>query len=129
MRGQDWDLAIALRDHWLGVDTPLDAKLCPLLADLDGLLAYLDEQGITPGDALLPCPVCGDHHRWALLRKLMEHALDIQPARHSKLLAMVNRSLDVVRDLYGGEEGYQRYKQGAEEFFAKVDAGQKYTVR
>ena len=126
MRGEDCTMATILRDHWQGKQTPPDVTLCPLLADLDRLLAYLDEQGFKPGDAMLPCPECGDHHRWTLLRDLMENALDITPRRHSKLLEMVDARLESVRQLYGGKSGYDEMREYAEKFFARVNADHTY---
>lgn len=126
MRAVDWNLAVAVRNHWNGAETPV-IEICPLLADLDYLLKYLDEAGIRPGQAIGVCPECGNDHRWALLRELMIYALDIRPARHSRLLEMVDRSLDEVRAMYGGEEGYREMKLEAEAFFAKAGAKFNYT--
>jgi hypothetical protein len=105
MRGIDIKLAIEVRKHWLGLETS-NKQLCPLLADLDRLLVYLDEVGIKPGNVIDPCPECGQEHRWALLKILMIDALEIRPDRQSRLMAMVDESLEPVRALYGGKEGY-----------------------
>ncbi|MFZ4539032.1 hypothetical protein [Propionivibrio sp.] len=127
MRSIDSNMAIAVRNHWHGVETP-GITLCPLLADLDRLLIHLDAVGMTPGDALLPCPECGDYHRWMLLKELLIFALDATPPRHSKLLAVVNGNLDEVRAMYGGADGYRKYKKDAAEFFARVGAGNNYSL-
>ena len=125
MRKVDWDMAIAVRDHWQGRGSPR-SDLCPLLADVDALLKHLDEIGLTPGDVIDPCPSCGQEHRWTLLKELMCLALKLQPARQSKLLAAVDQSLESVRALYGGKEKYEAMEQEAEKFFARVGAGNLY---
>jgi hypothetical protein len=121
MRGIDSNMAIAVRNHWQGIDAP-GVVICPLLADLDKLLEYLDAIELTPGHAICPCLVCGGDHRWVLIKRLMMYALDVRPARHSKLLSMVDGNLEPVRELYGGEEGARALFSAGEEFFAKVDA-------
>jgi hypothetical protein len=126
MRTVDRNLAIAVRNHWCGVETP-GIVLCPLLADLDRLLKYLDETGIKPGSAIMTCPECGEHHRWVLLNELMIFALDIHPDNKSRLMEMVDSRLDEVRAMYGGEAGYREMKKEAEAFFAKVGADRSYT--
>lgn len=113
-------MAIALRNHWKGQATP-GIKLCPLLADLDGLLVYLDAAGIRPGHAIYECPACGADHRWALLHELMIHVLEIRPASQSRLLTIIDRKLEVDREMYGGEKGFRSMRQGAEVFFAGLD--------
>lgn len=125
MRSVDWHMAIALRDHWQGRDSPR-GDLCPLLADVDALLKHLDEIGLNPGEVIDPCPSCGQEHRWALLKELMCFALKLQPARTSRLLAAVDQSLESVRALYGGKEGYEKMEQEAEKFFARVGASNLY---
>ena len=127
MRAEDWKMAIAVRDHWRGKETP-DVKLCPLLADLDRMLAFLDEQGIKPGDALWPCPVCRENHRWALLSELVQVALDLRPIESSKILELVDQGLHEVRALYGGKEGYKKYQEEAEKFFARVGSDNNYKL-
>ena len=67
MRKVDWNMAIALRDHWQGGDSPR-SDLCPLVADVDALLKYLDEIGLKPGDVIDPCPAFGQEQR-STLRK------------------------------------------------------------
>lgn len=124
MRKVDWNMAIALRDHWQ--DGAPRSILCPLLADVDALLKYLDEIGLKPGDVIDPCPSCGGEHRWTLLKELMCFALKLQPARQSKLLAAVDQSLEPVRALYGGKDGYEKMEQDAEKFFARVGASNLY---
>ncbi len=127
MRGIDWKLAVAVKDHWQGRET-LGMSLCPLLADLDRLLAYLDEKGVKPGYAVACCPECGDEHRWALLRELMCSVLELYPDRKTALLEAVDRSMDPVRALYGGKEGYAEMQKAAAVFFAEVDAGRIYKL-
>lgn len=121
MRTIDWNLAIALKKHWQEKEAA-NAKLCPLLADLDRLLICLDENNFRPGDALSICPECGQEHRWALLKELMHHALEMRPASQSKLLEMVEMNLEDVHELYGGKEGYRAMRKAAAEYFAKVGA-------
>jgi hypothetical protein len=121
MRGIDWKLATVVRDHWLGISAH-GFPLCPLLANLDRLLAYLDEAGIKPGHAVACCPECGDEHRWALLHELMRSVLEIYPDRKSALLKAVDRNLEPVRALYGGKEKYEEMRRAAEAYFASVDA-------
>lgn len=125
MRAIDWRMSVAVRNHWKGQEMP-DIKICPLLADLDRLLVYLDEAGITPGHVVDPCPECGQEHRWALLHELMIHALDIRPASQSKLLRTVDKKLEEVRAFYGGEDGYRSMRQDAEAFFTDVDSGRVF---
>jgi hypothetical protein len=120
MRGIDWNLAIAVRNHWQG-KTDTGIRLCPLLADLDRLLNYLEETGLRPGHAIDCCPECQDEHRWALLKMLMGFALQMRPASRSRLLMEVDKSLESVRALYGGEKGYREMQDGAETFFDKLD--------
>jgi len=50
--------------------------LCPLLSDLERLLAYLEAQHKQPHDAIYPCPACGDLHRWKLLSVLLNSVLE-----------------------------------------------------
>jgi hypothetical protein len=120
MRGIDWKMARDVVAHWNGGEAP-GIVLCPLLADLDRLLNYLDEIGLRPGFSIFVCPECGDEHRWALIRSLMSSALSLRSARSSKVLEAVDRSLDPVRELYGGESGMRSMMQSADEFFVKVD--------
>jgi hypothetical protein len=121
MRGIDCQLAQIAEYHWMGFEHP-NIPLCPLLADLDKLLVYLDDIGLTPGYAVNPCPACGEEHRWALLKHLMISALRLRPATRSRLLGLVDTNLEPVRALYGGEEGFQAMRAGAAEFFAKVES-------
>lgn len=121
MRGVDWQLAEAVTNHWKGIGRA-DVKLCPLLADLDRLLEYLDGIGLTPGYALNPCPECGEEHRWALLKQLMIAALGFRSVDHSRLLGLVDTNLEPVRALYGGEEGFQSMRKGATDYFAKAES-------
>lgn len=85
MRDVDWRMSITIRNHWRGKDAG-QVKLCPLLADLDGLLKHLDEIGLKPGHAIAHCEQCGEEHRWVLIKELMCHALELRPANQSKLL-------------------------------------------
>jgi hypothetical protein len=121
MRGIDWKLAMAVKDHWQGRKTH-GVTLCPLLADLDRLLAYLDDKGLKPGHAVACCPECGDEHRWTLLHELMCSVLDLYPDRDTPLLKAVDQRLEPVRAAYGGKEKYREMTKAAEEYFAKIDA-------
>ena len=58
----------------------------------------------------------------------MNHALEMRPTSQSKLLEMVDKSLEDVYELYGGREGYRAMRKGAEEYFAKIGAGDCYTL-
>ena len=127
MRSQDYILAIAVRDYWHGIEQP-NVKICPLLADLERLIVYLDEAGIAPGNVIDPCRECGQEHRWALLSKLVMYALEIYPPEESHLMTMVNKRVERVRAQYGGEEGYREMKEAAEQFFKKFHSGNKYTL-
>lgn len=120
MRSEDFYMAIILRGHWQGRETP-EVKLCPLLADLDQLLEYLDQIGLKPGHAIGVCPGCGEDHRWTLLRDLMINAKGIRPDSQHRLIEMVDRSRDSERAMYG-EEGFRELNKGAEKFFIGVDA-------
>jgi hypothetical protein len=119
MRAADFDLACAVRDHWLNVPGR-NREICPAMLDLDGFLAFLDQQGIKPGHAIMVCPACGQHHRWSLLREILTWALGIQPRRTSPLLEMIDRSLDGEREQSGGEEGRRQHKKEAEQYFSKI---------
>lgn len=119
MRATDYQLTSLIRRHWAGDTQP---GLCPLLSNLPALLQYLDARDFKPGDAIMVCPECGDHHRWTFLRELMFAALDIRPKIESTILVRVDRSLDGVRADFGGEEGYREYLRKAEAYFAKVGA-------
>jgi hypothetical protein len=121
MRSQDFYLAILLRNHWKGRKTS-KVMLCPLLADLDQLLAYLDEAGLKPGHAIGVCPKCGEEHRWALLKELMIYAKEIRPDSQHRLIEMVDRSLDSERAMYGGEEGFREFRKEEEAFFMALGA-------
>lgn len=125
MRGQDWNMAMALKTHWEGGDT-LGIDLCPLLANLDGLLKYLEDNSVRPGINIPKCPDCGEEHRWSFIRTLLENALDIKPARQSALLEAVDRKLGGVRAMYGGDEGYRKMVKASEEFFATVKVDNVY---
>lgn len=127
MRAIDWNLSIAVVNHWNGKLNP-SVKLCPLLADLDRLLQYLEATRLKPGHAIDKCPQCGEEHRWTLLKELLIHALDLRPAHQHPLLESVDRSLDSVRKLYGGDAGYKAMKKGAEEYFAKLGANNNDTL-
>lgn len=126
MRDIDWKTSIAVRNQWRGLPTG-EMKLCPLLADLDRLLEYLDEIGLKPGHAIAHCEHCGEEHRWALLKELMLHALELRAPNQSRLLEEVDKSLARVRELYGGKEGYEAMKRESEAFFAKLGTGNRYT--
>ena len=90
MRGMDWNLAITVRNYWQGKPVTV-IRLCPLLADLDRLLSYLDETSLRPGHAIDCCPECQNEHRWALLKMLMGFALQMRPANQSRLLMEVEQ--------------------------------------
>lgn len=119
MRSIDWDMSQDLYAHWLGIEVP-GVKLCQLLADLDRMLKYFDEVDLKPWHAICPCPECGDYHRWVLLRELMSNALTLRPPDTSKLLGTVDKNLEPVRALYGGEKGMQEMRLAAANFFASV---------
>lgn len=118
MRAVDFQLEIAVKRHWQGEEV---AGLCPLLANVDQLLKYLDEEDFAPGDAITRCPVCGNDHRWVLLKGLLIFALELRPHNKTKLLVQVDKSLDEIRALYGGEAGYKEMTCKADEFFAKLE--------
>lgn len=127
MRSVDWSMAIALRNHWKNPDATT-LKLCPLLADVDRMLAYMDSMGLTPGHVIDPCPECGEEHRWALLRLLLEQALEVRPPSHSPLLSGLDECLESVRSLNGGKEGYREMRKEAEKAFARVNVKNVYTL-
>ena len=121
MRSENWNMSLAIIGHWLG-ESAGSENPCPLLADFDRLIAFLDGLVTMPGDTLWPCPACGIDHRWGLLRELMMAALDLRPDIRTALLETVDCGLDEVRRMYGDKEGYAEYLQKAEEYFAKVRA-------
>jgi len=93
MRGIDYNIAIALNSHWQGKATP-DTKLCPLLADLDRLLTYLDEINFKTGHSIDPCPECGEEHRGALMRVIILNAFMLRPNSPSQLLAKISKEME-----------------------------------
>ncbi len=125
MKVIDYNMVIAISEHWKSKVTSVN-NMCPLLADLDRLLAYLDEKNITPGNVIDPCPECGQEHRWAMLNRLMVFALDIRDSKQSCLLEKVDNRLEHVRALYGGKEGYKNLQTAAKEYFKGAD-GNVYT--
>jgi hypothetical protein len=125
VRDIDWKLSIAVRDRWQGKEAG-DIALCPLLADLDYLLTYLDEIGLEPGHAIAKCTHCGEEHRWVLIKELMHHALTMRSPDHSRLLDKVDKSLNKVRDLYGGKEKYEEMRRAGEAYFSKLKPGHRY---
>lgn len=128
MRGIDWDTAIAVREHWIGKPVA-GFRLCPLLANLDGLLAYLDAIELRPGEAIGCCPECGGEHRWVLIKELMIHAIAIRPDRPSRLMRVVDAGLEPVREQYGGREKFEQMQREAEAFFARVRTENRYIIR
>ena len=127
MRGVDFRLAMAVKDCWLGKMSP-EGTVCPLLADLDRLLTYLDDKGLNPGHAVDCCPECGDEHRWALLKALMCLIMEIYPDRKSALLNAVDQSKAAVYALHGGKEKYLEMRKAAAEYFATVGVDNNYTL-
>lgn len=125
MRHEDWQLAVESRQHWQGAagSTP---PHCSLLANLDALLAFLEAAGITPGDAIACCPACQQQHRWVLIKELLICALEVQPRRNSRLLEWADHSLEEVRELYGGDEGYRKMRVAADAYFARIGAKDVY---
>ena len=126
MRVIDHRLAIEVSEYWMGKRASAEG-LCPLLADLDRLLAYLDERDIRPGRVIDPCPECGQEHRWALLNSLMFRALELRPTSQSRMLQVMEERLAPVLALYGGVEGYRDMRKKADEYFSKVGADNVYT--
>lgn len=126
MRRQDLQLAIEMRARWHGKG-PSRPPRSTLLANLDEFLAYLDSTDIRPGDAIGCCPACGEDHRWVLIKELLILALEVPPRRSSPLLEWADHSLDEVRELYGGEEGYRKMREAAEAYFKKIGANKVYT--
>lgn len=126
MRSDDVCLAHAVINHWEGHPEP-NVTICALLADRAAFLRFLEERRVRPGDALWPCPVCGENHRWTVLKTLIRAALDMQPER-STLMEEVDRAQDVLREMYGGDEGLREYRKAADEYFAKNGAGKCYKL-
>ncbi len=125
MLDTDRRLAELIGAYWSQGDILED--VCPLLADMQRLLTFLDEQGAQPGDALWPCPVCGENHRWTLLRELVIQSLYVTKER-TKLQEMIDQRLEAVRALYGGREGYEEYRLAASKYFDKVKADHCYKL-
>ena len=120
MRAIDWDLAVALKSYWKGGELP--EGVCPLLADLDRLVTYLDEIGLRPGDALTPCPVCGEWHRWTLLRELLFCAVELRPENHCELLQIIGKAVEAEHAYFGGKEKHEKYLSEADAYFKKIGA-------
>lgn len=125
MRHEDLKLAIRSRQHWQG-NTDGTPAPCALLADLEAFLTYLETNGITPGDAIMECPACGQHHRWTLIRELLDHALALPLPRHTSLTTWAEGRRQELHELYGGEAGYRKFNASAEAFFASVNAKKVY---
>ena len=88
MRAIDWTLGIFTGKYWFtGDDSELD--LCPLLKDPDVFLNYLDGIKLKPGINIPVCPMCGDEHRWRLIRSLLEYVQYLEPERHTELLDFI----------------------------------------
>jgi hypothetical protein len=118
MRGIDYRTELLVFALWRG--KPVKEDVCPMLADLDRFLLYLEETDHKPGHSICPCPFCAGDHRWALLKALLIRALRLRDRQQTKLLAWTDADLEPVRDLYGGEEKYQEMLAAADEFFAKL---------
>ncbi|NJD24859.1 MAG: hypothetical protein FIB06_05580 [Betaproteobacteria bacterium] len=118
MRGEDVKQVERIVTAWRAGKLP-DVR-CELLVDPEKLVAQLDAMGFRPGDALLPCPSCGGHHRWALLYELLEAILDRRKAGESNILRLVDIRIYEVAESYGGREGYAAYRAKAAEYFSKV---------
>ena len=58
----------------------------------------------------------------------MHHALEMRPASQSKLLDMVETNLEDVYELYSRTDGHRAMRKAAEEYFAKIGAGDRYTL-
>jgi len=125
MLDEDRRLAELIGAFWSQGDILGDA--CPLLADMQRLLSFLDAQGFKPGDALWPCPECGENHRWTLIRELIIQSL-YETEERTKLQEIVDRSLDSVRELYGGRDGYEAYRLAASKYFDKVKVKHCYKL-
>jgi hypothetical protein len=121
MRHTDRLLADEASAHWHG-RRDASSQICALIADLDGFLAYLRDIELLPGYAIDRCPACAAEHRWALIKSLLIHALVLRPAASHPLLHAVDKSLDRVRELYGGEEGMRAMMQAASTYFDGVDS-------
>jgi hypothetical protein len=117
MRASDYQTACAVTDSWKGVETP-SVRICPLLADIDGFLRYLEEIGLRPGYAIDHCPVCGEEHRWVLIKAMLAEALYFREANSTLLLQDIDKSLDTARALYGSAEGFRSMELGARKHFS-----------
>lgn len=125
MRAKDVDMTTAVRRCWHGLK-PEGMAPCPLLADLDRMLSYLEETGLKPGYTIDPCPGCGQEHSWALLDDLLSFALDLRPTTQTRLLQRAKCDREHDYQLYGGEEKYREYLRRADEFFASVKVKNYY---
>ncbi len=125
MRGIDYNMAVSLNSHWQGKATP-NVVLCPLLSDLDGLITYLDEIKFKPGHSVDPCPECGEEHRGALMSAIMLNATMLRPNSTSPLLGYYAKKIEATSALYGGKEGYNKYCEEADKFFATLNAKDVY---
>jgi hypothetical protein len=118
MRGIDYRTELLVFALWRG--KPVKEVICPMLADLDRFLSYLEETDHKPGYSICPCPHCGGDHRWALLKALLIRALRLRDRQQTKLLAWTDADLEPGRALYGGEKEYREMLDAADEFFAKL---------
>lgn len=119
MLSKDWYMAYQLKKHWKH-ETTENIEFCPLLADLNSLLNYLDEIGLKPGYNIPKCPACGADHRWDFIKAMLTNALELKPVHPSVLLEYVDRKLDYLREQEGGEEGRLKIDQKQDEFFLSL---------
>lgn len=125
MRRKDWDAALAVRDHWNDPDAN-EAPTCVLFKSLDTFLQGIVRLRIYPGNAISQCPFCGEEHRWSLLKQILIFGIDMRPRGDNRVLDAFYESLSEERELYGGEDGYRKMRQKAEEFFSSHPTGDVY---
>jgi len=72
MRGIDWAEGYFTAKYWFtGDDSGLE--LCPLLKVRAGFMNHVDAIQLKPGYNIPVCPMCGEEHRWPLLRLLLQY--------------------------------------------------------
>lgn len=115
MLGSDWHLAWDIAAYW-AEQQPAPPSLCPLFATPEKLVSYLDQIRFRPGHALTPCVVCGEWHRWAFFKRLLERHLLHNAPGDSPILKAIQRKIDEQIALEGGREAYLRIQRATDEY-------------
>ncbi|MBE9610848.1 hypothetical protein [Chitinilyticum piscinae] len=119
MLGSDWQLARDIAAYWMG-QLPPPSSLCPLFVTPEKLVSYLDQIRFRSGHALTPCVGCGEWHRWAFFKRLLERHLIHSTPGDSPILQAIQSKIDQQIASDGGREAYLRSERATDEFFANL---------